>query len=212
MSSTKEQIVQAAITLFNERGFSNVRIRDIASHLGKSPGNITYYFRNKEDLLNTIYRYLVKSLKEISMGYQPLVESGGVLSIPSSYLQHLLDFRFFYQDTLEIIRAYPSIGELHRIQVQEEVSIVENLLYLAAGKRILVMEPAPGVFKALAETTWQIVNFWFTNQTIIGKTDPGFIDCMRQVANLYYNYFTPEGSKEYYQFLEKLDQEKNNQN
>ena len=52
--STREAIINQAKQLFNERGYFNVSMRDIADKLGISPGNLTYYFKKKEDLIEAV--------------------------------------------------------------------------------------------------------------------------------------------------------------
>ena len=56
---TRDRIVQASIELFNEQGERNVTTNHIAAHLGISPGNLYYHFRNKEDI---IYRFTKNTL------------------------------------------------------------------------------------------------------------------------------------------------------
>lgn len=48
---TKEQILQKALEMFNERGYSDVGVRELARMLKISPGNLSYHFSKKEDIL-----------------------------------------------------------------------------------------------------------------------------------------------------------------
>ena len=48
---TKEDILITARELFNEYGYKNISMRDIAKKLNISVGNLTYYFKKKEDLI-----------------------------------------------------------------------------------------------------------------------------------------------------------------
>jgi len=47
----KDQILKTALQLFNEQGYMEVGMRQIARQLGISPGNLTYHFKKKEELL-----------------------------------------------------------------------------------------------------------------------------------------------------------------
>ncbi|NND05287.1 MAG: TetR/AcrR family transcriptional regulator [Saprospiraceae bacterium] len=63
--ATREKILVTALQLFNEKGYVKVGVREIARALQMSPGNLSYHFPKKEDLLfellksyseqNTIY-------------------------------------------------------------------------------------------------------------------------------------------------------------
>lgn len=50
----KSKIIKTARALFMERGYNEVTMRDIADKLNISVGNLTYHFRRKEDLIETI--------------------------------------------------------------------------------------------------------------------------------------------------------------
>ncbi len=48
---TKDKILKEALRLFNERGLSQVGVREIARSLDISVGNLSYHFPKKEDLI-----------------------------------------------------------------------------------------------------------------------------------------------------------------
>ena len=48
-------ILEAAIEVFAEKGFHHARISDIARRAGVADGTIYLYFRNKDDVLLTIF-------------------------------------------------------------------------------------------------------------------------------------------------------------
>lgn len=47
----KEQILMTAVHLFNDKGYANVSLREIAKEAGTTIGNLTYHFPKKEDLI-----------------------------------------------------------------------------------------------------------------------------------------------------------------
>lgn len=47
----KEQILMTAVRLFNDKGYANVSLREIAKEAGTTIGNLTYHFPKKEDLI-----------------------------------------------------------------------------------------------------------------------------------------------------------------
>lgn len=52
--TTKERIQNKAIELFNQSGMYKTGVREIARSLDISPGNLSYHFARKEDLLSAI--------------------------------------------------------------------------------------------------------------------------------------------------------------
>jgi len=69
---TKEKIVQAAIRLFQERGYERTTSNDIATEAGVSVGSFYVYFTDKRQLLLTIFDRLADELyKNIFDGLKP---------------------------------------------------------------------------------------------------------------------------------------------
>lgn len=64
MSSRKEAILTAALSLFNEHGIDGVTTRDIAKKLKISPGNLTYYFPTKDAIVLELTMELSSSLNK----------------------------------------------------------------------------------------------------------------------------------------------------
>ncbi len=62
MSTRKEEILEKAVELFNEKGCINTSTRHIADTLKISVGNLYYYFKNKEEIIIAIYEEFMKIL------------------------------------------------------------------------------------------------------------------------------------------------------
>lgn len=60
--STAERIVETALKLFNEHGYSNVASLRIAMALGISPGNLAYHFKSKTDIVLAVFPRLEEEL------------------------------------------------------------------------------------------------------------------------------------------------------
>ena len=52
----RSQLLDIALALFAERGVENVSIKDLAAEADVAPGLIYHYFRNKDDLLRTVFQ------------------------------------------------------------------------------------------------------------------------------------------------------------
>ena len=55
MESTKETIINETLTLFSEKGFEGVSMRDIAAAVGIKAASIYNHFKNKEEILSLIH-------------------------------------------------------------------------------------------------------------------------------------------------------------
>lgn len=52
---TSDKILQIALELFNTKGYQDVGVREIARELDISPGNLSYHFSRKEDILIALF-------------------------------------------------------------------------------------------------------------------------------------------------------------
>jgi len=64
---TRQQILDASLRLFSERGFARTTVRDIARHAGITDAAIYYHFQSKRELLEALVeeRGLLSSLQNL---------------------------------------------------------------------------------------------------------------------------------------------------
>ena len=82
--NTRLEILQLGLQLFLEKGYSNTGIKEIAKKLKLSPGNITYYFPSKENILSELVSCLCD--------YHMLVLDKEVKEGKNSLTAYLLEF------------------------------------------------------------------------------------------------------------------------
>ena len=100
---TRDRIIQASIELFNQYGERATTTNHIAAHLGMSPGNLYYHFRNKNDIIEHIFEEYKSQL--INM-VPPIEQAEDTLG----YLKQTFDgifalvwrFSFFYSNSRSI--------------------------------------------------------------------------------------------------------------
>lgn len=80
-------ITEAAIEIFAEKGFNAARVSDIAKRAGVADGTIYLYFKNKEDLLLSIFEEKMDEL---------LVGLGEALATTSDPVERLRAFAAFH--------------------------------------------------------------------------------------------------------------------
>src|SRR4030043_2421086 len=72
-----ERIINAALKVFAEKGFYNTRISEIAQEANVADGTIYLYFKNKDDILISVFETEMKSMistmkKELNKCQDPL--------------------------------------------------------------------------------------------------------------------------------------------
>lgn len=130
---TRDKIVQASIELFNEQGERNVTTNHIAAHLGISPGNLYYHFRNKEDIILSIYEecshlLLDDTFLQVDPDVKPL---DSIILYMDAVFQIMRKYRFLYSNLAVLLAKSPLLHEKY-VTVQQVLAkrVSEMLLSL----------------------------------------------------------------------------------
>lgn len=158
---TKDKILQASIELFNQVGERQVTTNHIAAHLGISPGNLYYHFRNKEDIVRQIFKEYAKLLET---RIQPPAASTEALDALAQYLDVVFElmwrFHFFYANLPDILARDAALQQDY-LQVQQ--GVLERVTsVLRALKRSEVINIDDEDMVDLAHSIKLLVTFWIS--------------------------------------------------
>ena len=114
---TRERILELSLKLFNEFGEPNITTTTLSEEMSISPGNLYYHFRNKEDIVNSIFMQFEKEINRrlaISSESKPSIEDVWL------YLHRIFElvwrYRFFYRDLNDLLSRNRKL-ELHFKQI-----------------------------------------------------------------------------------------------
>ncbi|MEM7658774.1 MAG: TetR/AcrR family transcriptional regulator [Bacteroidota bacterium] len=207
MHKTKEKILNVSLRLFNESGFPNVRLQHLADGAGISVGNLAYHYPNKESILQALHAQLTQEQRALMAEFRivPLFEYW------ERQMQRSFDlfcaYAFFYQDTLELIRAYPAIQEAHQKQVQWQIKQNRMSLAFNVSRGALEKEAAAGQYESLAVHVWMTSESWLLRQQILGKKPDQYFPFREALWQLIRPFFTEIGRKEFEQLNRLLQEE-----
>jgi len=158
---TKDKILQASIELFNQVGERQVTTNHIAAHLGISPGNLYYHFRNKEDIVRQIFKEYAKLLET---RIKPPSDKAEALDALASYLDAVFElmwrFHFFYANLPDILSRDPALQQDYQ-QVQQGV-LARVTAVLRALKQSGVIQIDDEDINDLAHSIKLLVTFWIS--------------------------------------------------
>jgi AcrR family transcriptional regulator len=101
---TRERILELSLRLFNEFGEPNITTTVIAEELNISPGNLYYHFRNKDDIVNSIFAQFEGEI--VRMLSVPAGRRSGMEDV-WLYLRQMFElvwnYRFFYRDLNDLL-------------------------------------------------------------------------------------------------------------
>lgn len=202
--STKEKILEAAVSCFNNQGFGKTSLQDIARSLNISRGNLAYHFPTKDQLLEAIFNEMWAEIEAGQEKSRSFPSFQNLKSQVQIYLHYQKAYAFIFTDSQ--VMSIPFIREA--LQEMSRRTIEDNMGAIAFAMKIGNMkpEPFPGAYRQVAIATWMQMAFWQPQLDMRGITDE---DPEKAVWSLILPHFTSEGieafksvyGKEFYQTL-----------
>jgi TetR/AcrR family transcriptional regulator len=124
----KQEILQAAIRVYVDKGYLASEIGDIANQAGLAHGLVYYYFKNKKTLFRELYEYMMEESKRFTKTY--FEQEGSALELFKNYAQIVCE-RILENPVIQ--RFYMRISlDVHHLYTPEELSPFEwikNFMY-----------------------------------------------------------------------------------
>jgi len=99
----RDRILRAAIRIFSQKGYFNSRISEIARLAGVADGTIYLYFKNKDDLLISLFE---EKMGEVVSDIRARVEEGGdALSRLKLFIRNHMDLLIREAGLIEVIQV-----------------------------------------------------------------------------------------------------------
>ena len=129
--SRKEAILETALKLFNETNTQSATTNHIAKAMGISPGNLHYYYKNREEIVRLLYMQLRResslTVKELPKTLEELREHQKLL------IQLQWKYRFFFNEMLFLFSRDKTLEEMyikdniaHRERIRHSMKIFEQ--------------------------------------------------------------------------------------
>jgi AcrR family transcriptional regulator len=166
--NTKERLIETAVRQFNARGVHGVSIRDIAHEVGISSGNFTYYFKNKQRLIEHFYHNMYTEVTidtsfTDDQGFERFNE------MLKEVLIFMNKYRFFYTDIVEIFRMCPEIKKDYAKKYPARKEIYTSILKHFVARDLL--KPSTK-FQDISHIIWFTMTFWQSQKLVISPSSP----------------------------------------
>ncbi|HEK9103076.1 forespore capture DNA-binding protein RefZ [Bacillus pfraonensis] len=133
MKQTKQKVIDAAISLFNTKGYDGTSVRDIAKRADVNVANISYYFAGKQGLLEQLITDFLEGYIEViersfeQREYLPAKEviNQIVRGILRYQFEHRELTRFFYR---ELSLDTTLIREVMTVYFSKERYYIEQII------------------------------------------------------------------------------------
>lgn len=170
-NKTRDRIVEASLELFNAQGERSVTTNHIAAHLGISPGNLYYHFRNKQAIIAELF---AQYEGRVDTFLRP--PSGRALTVADKtfYLEALLaamwHYRFLHRDLEHLLETDAELAARYRAFASRCMQAAGDIYRGFAAADILAMNDQQ--IEALVLNSWIILTSWVRFLCTI-RSNPG---------------------------------------
>lgn len=168
--STKDAILDTALSLFNREGTQAITTNHIASEMGISPGNLYYHFRDKGEIISTLFERLFAAWDtgfQLPTGHQP--DLNDLQRLVTTNFEILWNYRFIYRELNALLQRDAALQERF---VEVRLRGFQGFRQLFDAFVLAGQLKAPqdaGEIDALAQLCWMISEFWLPTLEISGE-------------------------------------------
>ncbi len=200
MNKTKRLILDTALILFNEQGLAQVSLRTIADTIRISPGNLTYHFKKRDDIVEALYyefvdevesRFKQMNLSEIKLNL--------VFDMISMLTETRLKYRFLMRDFTTLIAENSSIKKHYVAVIKKRKAQSLQIFDSLIDQKIIRPAELENEYEHLYERIQILGNFWITSSLMQGdKLTKATVDRnFEMVVQIIYPYLTTKGKREW---------------
>lgn len=200
MNKTKRLILDTALGLFNGQGLAQVSLRTIADTMRISPGNLTYHFKKREEIVEVLYYEFVA---EVEVRFNQMNLSEIKLKLVFDMISMLTDtrlkYRFLMRDFTTLIAENPSIKKHYVTVIKKRKSQSLVVFDKLIEQKILRSPELENEYEHLYERIQILGNFWITSALMQGdKLTKATVDHnFEMIVQVIYPYLTLKGKKEW---------------
>jgi len=162
---TVERVLAGSLALFNAEGEANVTTGMIAAALDMSPGNLYYHFRNKEQIVEALFRRF-----EARMDADPVPTVDAARAVEDLWLSlHLAleaiwEYRFLFRNLDDLLSRNRRLREVFNRIVDRKLAAFTSLCESLASAG--AMRATPDEIRALGRNVLVVATYWLNFQSI----------------------------------------------
>lgn len=184
-SDKRQRILNAAVRVFARRGFYNAKIAEIARAAAVADGTIYLYFKNKDDLLISLFDERMGSIIDEFRG--EIAGLGNAADKVRHFIQ--MHFRLVKKDPdlatviqLELRQSNKFIKEYHGSRFADYLNLIREIIVEGQMAGLFRRDVQPGVVKrALFGALDEMSTLWLISKNKKYELE----DCAEQVARLF---------------------------
>ncbi len=142
--TNRERILSASVDLFNQSGVVAITTNHIAAHLGISPGNLYFHFRNKEEIIRELFDRMCNETYEVWMPNHQLDTYGSPLELIEKSYEVFWNYRFFHREMYHLRRRDPALARKWKQHMNKTIRLLQGTYahWVKTGSMKKITDPA----------------------------------------------------------------------
>lgn len=189
---TKENILRAALKLFNIEGVECITTRHIAAEMGISQGNLHYHYPNKNAVIEALFQEFITQLKNAERyDSKSGLSKEHVWSSMADNYKIMYDYRFFFRSSDVVWRRIPTIKTQIVQLFQRKRSEILSLIEWYQKEAIFRSDISPDQMNYLADQFIFSISSWLTASEYLSQKDNDTDYFVRFTFRQWLPYLTP---------------------
>jgi AcrR family transcriptional regulator len=205
--STKEKILEAARELLNRVGLDAVSARTICAELNISPGNFTYYYSNKNEVISELYKAMRLEMETVLLAMaKSEINILAYLQIHQQLFLIQEKYKFFYLNLFEILTGDLDLKVEYLSAVKAERKMAVEMLKMYSRQGILKKGMVDEEYERLVDVGQVLNNAWLIDAEILykGNQKKKMAYYMKICCGLLEPYLTEQSAIQYRKFFKNL--------
>jgi AcrR family transcriptional regulator len=162
---TRERILELSLHLFNEFGEPNITTTVIAEEMNISPGNLYYHFRNKDDIVNSIFIQFDGEInKKLAFPEGRKANIEDIWTYLHLTFELVWRYRFFYRDLNDLLSRNRNLELNFKQILAHKIKVAKEL---CVGLRIdKEFEGSDEDINALATNIVVVASYWLSYEYV----------------------------------------------
>jgi AcrR family transcriptional regulator len=188
---TKERILKTALELLNKHGVSTITSRHIAKEMGISHGNLHYYYKNTDEIIEILFNGMVVQFDTFVGSLQVGSIQMGLLQTAIHHSFSLMySYRFIFLHFVEIGMRIPRIKKDYFLLIEKRKQEFFYIFNQLQEDHFFRKDIPAEVLEDLVTQIFIVGDFWLSNNelTLKLKGKKAIEHYTRIFRNMFYPY------------------------